>query len=121
MSEPTTDEAENEARESGSVPLREVAELLARVSDGEMRMRLTDDYRWFAWDDLDPAGNFDVEVGGYMLSLAKDWECLCGIERAVAPDGRESEWPAACDFSHLMTREQWDGLLKKLRLLGNPD
>lgn len=84
-------------------------------------MRLTDDHRWFAWDDPDPGGAFDIEVGGYVLSLVKDWDYLRGVEGAVAPDGRESKWPYARDFSHLMTHEQWDGLMRKLRLLGNPE
>ena len=101
------------------VPASEVADMLRRLASGDLTMRLTPDFGWFKWEDMDPAGPFEVEAGGYVIRFDKGWDVARGLESIRASDGRETVWELGWDFSPALTAEEYDSLMAKLRRLGH--
>ena len=101
------------------VPVTEAADIMRRLARGDLGMQLTSDFQWFRWEDSAPDGPFEIEAGGYVIRIDKDWEVVRGLDEIAAPDGRRTVWEHGWDFSPVLTADEHDALINSLRRLGH--
>jgi hypothetical protein len=101
--------AEPSDRKSAFIPGAEIAELFRRALRGEAKIFTVGG----SWTEI-YAANVEVRIDGYKLAIFNDCNQVDYVDRAIAPDGRESEfddwWFAHDEPVDLLTDEEQDRL-----------